>query len=203
MATHSSALAWRIPGTGEPGGLPSVGSHSRTRLKRLSSSRAPWDTRLPDSTDTGLGAPTSSSCLRGRTSSTPQLRRGSPGVPLDPPPTPPVSTPSALTALPSSIWSLFTVPPKASVRVKWERIHLQGKRGRRLRFHLWVKKIPWRRKWQVTPLVLPGKFHGQRSLAGYSPWGSKELDMTEHTQFIVTGSTAENIPRKAEFHPLG
>ena len=37
MATHSSVLAWRIPRTGEPGGLPSVGSHSRTRLKRLSS----------------------------------------------------------------------------------------------------------------------------------------------------------------------
>ena len=37
-ATHSSVLAWRIPGTGEPGGLPSMGSHSRTRLKRLSSS---------------------------------------------------------------------------------------------------------------------------------------------------------------------
>ena len=38
MATHSSVLPWRIPGTGEPGGLPSVGSQSRTRLKRLSSS---------------------------------------------------------------------------------------------------------------------------------------------------------------------
>ena len=38
MATHSSVLAWRIPGTGEPGGLPCMGSHSRTRLKRLSSS---------------------------------------------------------------------------------------------------------------------------------------------------------------------
>ena len=38
MATHSSVLAWRIPGTGEPGGLPSMGSPSRTRLKRLSSS---------------------------------------------------------------------------------------------------------------------------------------------------------------------
>ena len=39
MATHSSVLAWRIPGTGEPGGLPSMGSQSRTRLKRLSSGR--------------------------------------------------------------------------------------------------------------------------------------------------------------------
>ena len=38
MATHSSVLAWRIRGTGEPGGLPSMGSHSRTRRKRLSSS---------------------------------------------------------------------------------------------------------------------------------------------------------------------
>ena len=37
MATHSSVLAWRIPGTGEPGGLPSMGLKSRTRLKRLSS----------------------------------------------------------------------------------------------------------------------------------------------------------------------
>ena len=38
MATHSSVLAWRIPGMGEPGGLPSMGSHSLTRLKRISSS---------------------------------------------------------------------------------------------------------------------------------------------------------------------
>ena len=38
MATHSSVLAWRIPGTGEPGGLLSMGSQSRTQLKRLSSS---------------------------------------------------------------------------------------------------------------------------------------------------------------------
>ena len=43
MATHSSVLAWRIPGTGEPGGLPSLGSQSRPRLKRLSSSsREAW-----------------------------------------------------------------------------------------------------------------------------------------------------------------
>ena len=43
MATHSSVLAWRIPGTGEPGGLPSMGSHSRTRLKQLSSSSSSND----------------------------------------------------------------------------------------------------------------------------------------------------------------
>ena len=40
----------------------------------------------------------------------------------------------------------------------------------------------WRRKWQPTPLFLPGESHGQRSLAGYSPEGRKELNMTEATQ---------------------
>ena len=42
-----------------------------------------------------------------------------------------------------------------------------------------VGKIPWRRKRQPTPVFLPGESHGQRSLAGYSPQGHKELDMTE------------------------
>ena len=38
----------------------------------------------------------------------------------------------------------------------------------------WVGKIPWRRKWPPTAVCLPGESHGQRSLAGYSPWGHKE-----------------------------
>ena len=48
-------------------------------------------------------------------------------------------------------------------------------------FDPWVRKIPWRRKWEPTPVFLPVKSHGERSLAGYSPWGHKELDTTEHT----------------------
>ena len=43
-------------------------------------------------------------------------------------------------------------------------------------------KIPWRRAWQSTPVFLPRESCGQRSLAGYSPWGCKELDMTEATK---------------------
>ena len=39
----------------------------------------------------------------------------------------------------------------------------------------WVGKISWRRKWQLVPIFLPGKSHGQRSLAGYSPWGGKRI----------------------------
>ena len=49
----------------------------------------------------------------------------------------------------------------------------------RPRFDSWVGKIPWRRKWQSTPAFLPGEFHEQRSLAGYSLWGHKESDTTE------------------------
>ena len=42
-----------------------------------------------------------------------------------------------------------------------------------------VRKIPWRRERQPTPVFLSGESHGQRSLAGYSPWARKESDMTE------------------------
>ena len=45
-------------------------------------------------------------------------------------------------------------------------------------FDPWVGKIPQRREWQRTPVFLPGKFHEERSLAGYSSWGRKELDTT-------------------------
>ena len=49
---------------------------------------------------------------------------------------------------------------------------------RRCKFDPWVRKMLWSRIWQPAPVFLPGKFHGQRRLAGYSPQGSKELDMT-------------------------
>ena len=53
------------------------------------------------------------------------------------------------------------------------------RRCKRCGFDPWGGKIRCSRKWQPAPLFLPGKFHGQRSLAGYSPWGYKELDMIE------------------------
>ena len=56
------------------------------------------------------------------------------------------------------------------------KIHLKcGRPG----FDPWIGMIPWRREWQPTPVFLPGESHGQRSLGGYSPWGHKELDMTD------------------------
>ena len=69
----------------------------------------------------------------------------------------------------------------------------QCRKCRRQGFDLWVGKIPWSRKWQPTLVFLPGKFHGQRSLAGYRPGGCKELNMTEwltkHTRF--SGGTSQ------------
>jgi len=45
--------------------------------------------------------------------------------------------------------------------------------------------LSWRRKWQPPPVFLPGKFHGQRSLVGYNPWGCNELDMTDYLRIYT------------------
>ena len=50
---------------------------------------------------------------------------------------------------------------------------------KRSRFNPRVGKIPWRRAWELIPVFLPGEFHGQRSLTGYSPWGHKESETTK------------------------
>ena len=57
MATHSSVLAWRIPGTGETDGLLSLGSQSRTRLKRLSSGSSSRDAEVNENMDSVLKEP--------------------------------------------------------------------------------------------------------------------------------------------------
>ena len=66
------------------------------------------------------------------------------------------------------------------------------KRHKRLRFDLWVGKIPWRKKWQPTPVFLLEKFHGQMSLAGYSPKGHKESDTTGHACDIQTHTDSDS-----------
>ena len=55
----------------------------------------------------------------------------------------------------------------------------QCRRHKRYRFDSWVRKVHWRRAWQPIPVFLPRESHGQRSLAGYGPWGHKESDLTE------------------------
>jgi len=56
---------------------------------------------------------------------------------------------------------------------------------------------PWRRKWQPTPVFLPGKSHGWRSMTGYSPWGGKELNMTEQPTLQVKAASNLQISASA------
>ena len=64
----------------------------------------------------------------------------------------------------------------------------------RHKFNPWVGKIPWRRAWQPTSVYLPGESHGQRSLAGHSPWGRKESDMAN----TYTQDENENVVGERE-----
>ena len=65
-------------------------------------------------------------------------------------------------------------------------------------FDPWVGGIPWRREWQPTPVFLPGEFHGQRRLVGYSPWGHQESDTTKalnmhsHINYEFTDSALQH-----------
>ena len=71
------------------------------------------------------------------------------------------------------------------------------RRYRSCGFDSWVKKIPWRRKWQLTPVLFPGKSHGQRNVVGYSPWGLKESDTIEQLHFTSLHSYFKIL--KAQF----
>ena len=62
---------------------------------------------------------------------------------------------------------------------------------RRRRFDPWARKIPCSRKWHPIPVFLPGKFHGQRSLVGYSPWCHKESDMTEQLSLSLSRAACQ------------
>ena len=76
----------------------------------------------------------------------------------------------------SLVWHFLQCAPdiEEGRSVRWCRGQESACQCKRPRFDPWVRKIPWRRKWQPTPVFLPGESHGQRSLAGSSPWGRKE-----------------------------
>ena len=80
---------------------------------------------------------------------------------------------------------------------------------RRWRFDPWVRKILWRRKWQPSPVFLPGKSCGQRSLGVYSPWGHKRLEhnlLTKQRSFgcascaSLVSLAVKNLPAIAVSH---
>ena len=76
------------------------------------------------------------------------------------------------------------IPSGASLMAQWVKNPPAMQETQEIWFNPWVGKIPWRRKWQPTPVFLPGKFHGQRSLVGYSSWGHEESDKTEHKAHV-------------------
>ena len=59
-------------------------------------------------------------------------------------------------------------------------------------FSPWVGKIPWRRKWQHTPVFLPVESHGLRSLAGYGPWDHKDLAATQQLTVALSLASADD-----------
>ena len=86
----------------------------------------------------------------------------------------------------------------AAHRVSWASLVAQT-------FNLWIGKIFWKRKWQPTPVLLPGKFHGLRSLVGYSPWGHKQSNTTERVYFlslIESAGTLWEICVTVQFLPM-
>ena len=84
---------------------------------------------------------------------------------------------SLLSLLLLGFFKIMYVDTWASQVNQWQnKPACQCRRCQRHSFDPWVGKIPGRRKWQLTLVFLPGESHGQRSLAGYSPWGHKESD---------------------------
>ena len=70
----------------------------------------------------------------------------------------------------------------------------QCRRHKRPTFDSWVRKIPWRRAWQPTPVFLPGEFHGQRSLAGYGPWVTKSQTQLKQLRNLFGGVHSDMSP---------
>ena len=155
MAPHSSTLAWKIPWTEEPGGLQSMGS----RTVRLD-----WATSLALFTFMHLvkEMATHSSVLAWRIPGT-----GEPG-----------GLPSMGSHRVGHDWSDLAAAANWSRSFLGSRVvknPLANEGNLRHRFDPWVGKIPWSSELQPTPVFSPGKFHGQRSLMGYSPWGSQRV----------------------------
>ena len=94
-----------------------------------------------------------------------------------------------------SFWRSAYFQPGILDESRWLRAReseCQWRRCRRCGFVPWVGKMPWSRKWQPTPVFLPGKLHGERTLAGHSPWGHQESDATEHARIHSVWTHLDN-----------
>ena len=83
------------------------------------------------------------------------------------------------------VWGLILIQVGFPAGASGKELSCQCRTCKRLRFDLWVGKIPWRRAWQPTLVFLPGESCRQTSLVSYGPWGCKELDTTEVTEHTL------------------
>ena len=98
---------------------------------------------------------------------------------------------SALGASSREVSSPLSFPKPSEPLVIFPSPFIGACQGTWQEFHPWVRKIPWRRKWQPTPVFLPGASNGQRSLAGHSPWGHRVgRNWVTKTTFIEKRITA-------------
>ena len=79
----------------------------------------------------------------------------------------------------TAVWKRLESEHSLTGAVSGQSPACQCRRRKRRGFNPWIRKIPWRRTWQSTPVYLPGVPHGWRCLVGYSPWGPKASNMTE------------------------
>ena len=94
------------------------------------------------------------------------------------------------------LYFMLSLPFRAFQWLGGKESTCQFRRCRGCGFSPWVRKILWRRKWQPTPVLLPGKPHGHRSLVGYSPQGCKELDMTKWLSHMHLCSLSQMLGSK-------
>ena len=160
MATHSSVLAWRIPGTAEPSRLLSMGSHrvghdwSDLAAAAVSKNSINHSVELPVSNPIKFCVPEkfllhceTTFCTQSRRKSVMWLR---------------------------DAWTILSHPKQClPSTLKWMHTHHMPT------FFTFLPFFFWRRQWHPTPVLLPGKSHGRRSLVGCSPHGREESDTTE------------------------
>ena len=94
-----------------------------------------------------------------------------------------------------SFLQLSNIPLLASLWLSGKEPHCQC---RRYRFYPWVRKIPWKRRRQLTPVFLPEKSHGQKSLESYSPWGQRRV---RHSLTQPSSPTPTPTPPLSPFPP--
>ena len=150
MVTHSSTLTWRIPWTEKPSRLQSTGSQSRPRLSDPTS-LAPL--LCPFICQRAFELSPCPGCCQYRCTE---------------------HWAACVFVNCNFVW-ILGLPRGRSHKES----ACQCRRHKRWGFDPWARKIPWSRKRQPTSLFLPGKYHGQRSLSGYSPWDHKDSDVVE------------------------